>query len=286
MNRRVDPGLDAAYNASASVESVEPYFERYLRESERVRTAHACELDLAYGTHPRDRLDLFAAPTPGAPLFVFIHGGYWRRLDKTYVSFVAERALAAGAACALLNYPLAPLASLDNIVESTRRALVWLATESARANARPNGFIVSGHSAGGHLSGMLAATDWEDYGLARGLVGGVLAVSGLFDLEPLRHTHIDEWLQLDDDSVARLSPQCHAPRGPMRVVAAVGGNESAEFIRQSVEYETFCAAAGNEASSLVLPGRNHFSVLYEFLDERSALSRTTSELLGGAALNR
>jgi arylformamidase len=273
--------LDRQYDAASTVPSLQPFLERWSADSARTRA----ELDnetAAYGEHERERLELFPAARAGAPLFVFIHGGYWRRLDASYFSFVAGPVVRAGGACALFTYPLAPASSLDAIVAAVRRGFTWLGTHAERRlNASPQRIVVGGHSAGGQLAGMLAATDWAAHGLDPHSVGGVFGLSGLYDLEPVRRANVNEWLRLPDAAAAeRNSPQSHPPHAPVPVIAAAGQCESDEFRRQSQAYARACAAAGCNATYLEPAGHNHYTIVEQLGDPATELSALLLGLLG------
>ncbi|HMD02814.1 MAG TPA: alpha/beta hydrolase [Candidatus Baltobacteraceae bacterium] len=255
--------LNRQYDAAATVPSVDVYFERYAALSALTRTRLNCELDVAYGQGERERVDLFPAARPDSPLFVFIHGGYWRRLDKSYFSFVAEPLVRAGAAVACLNYPLAPSASLDRIVRSARAALDWFAANTQRLNAGAQRIVLGGHSAGGQLAGLLGG---------RPPFTGIFTLSGLFDLAPVRLSHVNDWMRLDAAAAERNSPSRHLPETTATLVAAVGALETDEFKRQTESYVQAWRARRYPAEALVLNGLNHFSIVLELADERSALS--------------
>ena len=271
--------LNRQYDASATVPAVEPYFERYLAASEAARSVLRSELSLFYGTGERETLDLFAAPVQGAPLFAFIHGGYWRRLSKDYFSYVALPIVRAGGACAVLNYSLAPQVTLDEIVRQQREALRWLRINAVLANASPLHIYVGGHSAGGQLAGLLAGTDWEAQGLEPGFIRGVFGISGLYDLEPVRRSHVNAWMHLDESAAERNSPIKWLPRLTTSLVAAVGGAESDEFKRQTRRYAQTWSEAGMPARVLELPGLNHFSAIFELANAESPLTRALLELM-------
>jgi arylformamidase len=262
--------LNRQYDAAGTVPSVDEYFERFAAASARTRASLPKELDIAYGRGERETLDLFPAAESDAPLFIFIHGGYWRRLDKSFFSFVAGPIARAGGATAVINYPLAPGASLDEIVHSTRAALNWIAKHTNRANADPKRIFAGGHSAGGQLAGMLAEDE---------RIQGIFPISGLFDLEPVRLSHVNEWLNLDAESAQRNSPQLHLPRRKIPLVASVGGAETDEFQRQSRSYVDAWSKLGHPAKLLAPAGHNHFSIVLEFNDEESELTEALLALL-------
>jgi arylformamidase len=228
--------FEAEYNLRARHADYEDFLSRWRDESARVRGALAGEFDVRYGDGPDATLDIFAAEGDAAPILVFIHGGYWRGLDKADFSFVAEPFVQAGVSVASLNYSLAPAVTIDAIVEQCRAALGWLHRNAERCNGEPERLFVCGHSAGGHLTAMMMLTDWAARGLPADLVKGGTPISGLFDLAPIRQTSINDDVRLDRESAARNSPiallsELRAPGTPL--IAAVGADETAEFVRQS-----------------------------------------------------
>ena len=277
-----DPAwLDVQYNNRARIPEHPQIFERWNSASELARARSLCLLDLRYGDAPTETLDVFPAARNGAPVLVFIHGGYWRALDKRDVSFVAPAFQQAGAMVVLPNYALCPAVTIDQIALQLTRALAWTWRHAAEHGGDASRIVVAGHSAGGHLAAMLLACDWAKIGadLPRDLVASALSISGLFDLEPLRHTpFLAPDLRLTEASVPRLSPAAWpAPRGPL--VAVVGGEESEEFHRQN----TLIRQAWGEAAVPVceaIPGTNHLSVMHDLADAGTRLHRLALGLLG------
>ena len=192
--------LDAAYNNSAAVENYAAIKLEWSRRSARVRDSRRGHLDLVYGSAPRQRLDLFLADDRGAATLAFIHGGYWQRNDKSEYSYIAEGPLAHGFNVAVVEYTLAPDARMDQIVGEVGLALGWLAAHLAEYGADPGLIYVSGHSAGGHLTAMT---------IGLGVVRGGLAVSGLYDLAPIRLSYLNAKLGLDASEARRNSPIAH-----------------------------------------------------------------------------
>ena len=191
--------LDAAYNNSAAVPERDAIVAGWAVRSARVRRECAGYLNLAYGNTPRERLDLFLAADPKAPTLAFIHGGYWQINDlvKETFAFFAEGVLPLGINLAVIEYTLAPAARLDRIVAEVRRSVRWLAEHLGEYGADPNRLYVSGHSAGGHLTAMTMP-------LAE--VCGGIAISGIYDLEPIRLNYLNEKLGLDVTEAERNSP--------------------------------------------------------------------------------
>jgi len=237
-------------------------------------------VEVAYGDDPSETLDLFPATQPGAPVLVYIHGGYWRALSKRDQSFVAAPFVEAGAMVAIPDYALCPAVTIEHITLQLVRALAWLHRHAAGVGGDPERIVVAGHSAGGHLAAMLLACDWPAVGadLPHDLVAGALSISGLFDIEPLRHApFLAPDLHLTADSALRLSPAfMPAPRGPL--VTVVGGKESEEFLRQSALIGTQWPTTVIGAE--IVPGRHHMDVLHEIADPVSRTHQWALRLLG------
>jgi arylformamidase len=267
--------LNREYDASATVASVDPYFAQFALDSERTRARLEHVAGVRYAAGERRFLDLFPAKATGAPLLFFIHGGYWRRLDKSFFSFVAGPVVDAGGAAAIVNYPLAPGAALDEIVTAVRDALTYVRAHLGDLHADARRIVVAGHSAGGQLAGMLAS----DGGLA-----GIVTVSGLFDLEPVRLSHVNEWMQLDAATAARNSPALHLPANALPLVAAVGEAESGEFRRQTALYAEAWRARKFPCEHIEVPGKNHFSVVSELGVAEKPLAQKLLALLESARL--
>jgi arylformamidase len=240
--------LDAAYNNRAAVPGFAALSEERRARSEALRRRLRFEADLRYGDRPRQRLDFFHAGS-GAPVFAFIHGGYWQSNDKEPSTFLVEGPLARGFSVALIEYTLAPEAALDAIVAEIRAALDWLA-----ASGRASRLFVGGHSAGGHLAAMM---------LGHRAVAGVLAISGLFDLEPIRLCYLNEKLGLSEAAARRNSPRLHIPKQAPALTIGVGAAELPELVRQSADYARALRAADIDARYLPLSGHDHFTVLDE-----------------------
>jgi arylformamidase len=194
--------LDAAYNNTAAVPERAAIYADWAARSAAVRRRNNSHLDLAYGDGPRQRLDLFLAGIPKAPTLAFIHGGYWQMNDKESFGFLAEGPLAHGINFAVIEYTLAPAVRLGDIVREIRRAIQWLADHLGDYGADGNRLYVSGHSAGGQLTAM---------SIALPIVRGGLAISGIYDLEPIRLNYLNEKLRLDPAEAERNSPVFHLP---------------------------------------------------------------------------
>ena len=258
--------LDAQYNNRAAVADSARYIERWPAASKAARERLGGTLDLAYGPHPRHRLDIFPAKGGKAPVLAFIHGGYWQSLDKSVFSFVASPFVEAGVTVAMLGYPIAPEAGMDEIVASIRAALAWLGRHAGDHGGDPARLHLTGHSAGGHLTAYMMAEDFSaEAGLPQPLLKGGLALSGLYELEPIRLSYLNGPLRMDA-AVARRNSPANRPVGRMPLILAVGGAETDEFRRQQRDYAARCRQAGWPVGEIEVPGRNHFSVLEAMAD--------------------
>jgi arylformamidase len=267
--------LDAAYDNGAAVglERRNRYLADWTRRTQELAQRSGALLDFAYGPAPRNRIDFYPCGSKGAPTLVFIHGGYWQLSDKENYGCVAEGPLAHAINVALLEYTLAPAARMDAIVAEAKRGLDWLKVNLARLGAATDGMVVSGHSAGGHLAAMLVAEP--------GVIGG-LPVSGLYDLEPLRLSYINDKVGMDEDEAWRNSPIHHLPAASPPQVIAVGGNELPELRRQSADYHAALSARGLPSRLELLDGNDHFSILEELANPAGRLTATVRNLIAGA----
>ncbi len=256
--------LDAAYNNTAAVPERSAIYASWKARSATVRGAHSRHIDLAYGDSPRERLDLFLAADPKAPTLAFIHGGYWQMNDKENFAFLAEGPLERGINLAVVEYTLAPAARLDRIVAEIRRAVRWLTEHLADYGADPDRLYVSGHSAGGQLTAMM---------MPLSTVRGGLAISGIYDLEPIRLSYLNEKLGLDAAESERNSPLLHLPAIARELVVAYGTRELPELCRQSIEYARAWAERGLHGHLLPVDGANHFTILESLADPEGALTR-------------
>ncbi len=283
MRTRNDPAwLEAQYNNRARVPAHAGQFERWRLASALVREKSAAQLDLAYGPGDGETLDIFPAPRPGAPVLVFIHGGYWRSLDKRDFSFIAPALNAAGATVVVPNYALCPAVGVEHIALQMTQAVAWAWRHAADFGADAARIGLIGHSAGGHLAAMLMCCRWKDVAadLPAQPVQAALSVSGLYDLEPLRHVaSVQADLQLTPAAVRRLSPAFFPRPKTGKLYAAVGLDESAEFIRQNALIRDVWGPTAVPVCE-TLPGRNHFSVVEDLADAKSRLHQLALRTVG------
>ncbi len=261
--------LDREYNARAAIPDAAGIIARWTDEAAAVRRRIAVLCDIAYGDTPAERLDFFPAAAPQAPLFVFLHGGYWRSLEKSQFSWLAPPLVEAGISVAIPNYALVPSVTMETLVRQVLAAHVWLHRHASRYEFDARRIVTGGHSAGGHLAAMMLCARWERYAadLPPRLVRAGLSISGLHDLTPVAAApFVSADLRLDAVAARRLSPAAMPPVAGTRLLAAVGQLESGEFHRQT----SLLAAAwpAGTVEALEVPGRHHLSVL-EALAERS-----------------
>ncbi|MNQ47153.1 Carboxylesterase NlhH [compost metagenome] len=278
--------LDVQYNARATVPDIQPILKKYAEDSATARRTLDCALDVPFGDHPDEMLDIFPAAstapgTPGAPVFVFIHGGYWRLLSKNESSSMAPAFTQAGAVVVSVNYSLAPAVTLDRIVDQNRRALAWIHRHIARFGGDPARIHICGSSAGGHLVGALLAGGWHaSYEVPPDVIRGAAPLSGLFDLRPVVHTHINEWMRMTEADAIRNSPALHLPQTGCPLVVSYGESETDEFKRQSDDYLAAWRERGFPGQYVAMPGTNHYDIVLTLNDPHSPLTRAIFDQMG------
>lgn len=273
--------LDREYNARGTVDDADIFIRAYGERSEAARESVPCLLDVPYGAHPDAVVDLFPAGK-GAPVFIFIHGGYWRALSQRDSAFMASAFVERGVSVVAVNYSLAPAASIDTIVHQCREAVRWAWQYGSQAmDCDPNQIFVGGSSAGGHLTGMMVAGGWhEEFGVPADVVKGAITFSGLHDLEPIRLSNINEWAQLDDESARRNSPIHQLPEQGCPLIVTCGDLETSEFKRQAQIYADAWAGKGRPCSHFEVPGRNHFDIVFELCDPTSRVATEVFAMIG------
>jgi arylformamidase len=273
--------LDTQYNNRLHVPDYTDYLNRWELLSRQTEQKLPVIKDLPYGNLQRERLDIYPSLEPRSKTLIFIHGGYWQMLDKSMFHFVANGFHPYGVTTVLLNYPLAPEVSIDQIVLSCRKAIKWLYSNVSAFNGDPDQMYVAGHSAGGHLAAMLMVTDWElfDPGLSANVLKGICAVSGLFDLVPIHHSYINKVLKMDIETAKWNSPVRLEPSSSCPLIVAVGEAESAEFNDQSKELYTCWKNKGIDNQLLQLPGQNHYSIADTIVDPQSSLYLALRQLM-------
>ncbi len=274
--------LDAQYNLRVLMPDESSSYEEFCaRESEKVRGDLDHRLDVPFGPTLAEHLDIYPAGD-GAPVLIYVHGGFWAMRASKEFGFVARGPVSRGVATVVTNYALAPAVNIDEIVRQTRAAVAWTYKNAASFGGDPGRIHVAGHSAGGHLVAMLLETDWEGvYGLPRDVVKSACAISSLFDLAPFPYTFLQPKLQLSWGQALRNSPILHLPDEAPPLLITYGEDETTEFKRQSEEFLKTWKSKGLEGDLLVLSGKNHYDVIDGFLDAESPLC---SAILGPMGL--
>jgi arylformamidase len=278
--------IDAEYDPERRAGPRGPFLDWYTRQSALAREQLECLLDLPYGPTPAETIDLFPSQRLGAPVLMFIHGGYWRALSSKEFSFVACGMVPHGITVAVMNYALCPQVSIADITRQSRAAAAWLASRERQRSGSPLGIFAAGHSAGGQQVGMLlsadrprvAEADAPEAPVAEALKGGI-AISGIFDLRPLQHSWLQPTLKLNDDASAEQSPLLHIPSRAPPLLVSVGGDESDALIGQSQRYHAAWTEAGLDGEYFLQPGINHYESVYGLADPESPLSRKVANFI-------
>ena len=281
LSKRDIDHINLQYLPRLTVPNADEYLEKSAKRSARTRKKLSCDIDVAYGDTPGQTLDIFPAAKKGAPVHIFIHGGYWRALDKDVYSHVAGPMVAAGATVVLVNYDLCPSVRITDIVNQVRRAIVWVYKNIGKFNGDRKKIFVSGHSAGGHLTGMMIATDWsKEAGLPKSLIKGSAPLSGLFDIEPHRHSQLQEDIRLTAKEAKAMSPMYLPPVAKGPAIVAVGGIEPDLFHWQSLEYAARLRLHGVAAEYVSMPGDNHFAITDRLGNARDPLTKALIAQMG------
>jgi arylformamidase len=273
--------FESRYNPRLAVPEFASYFEEWGKRSAQVRERLDGYLDVPYGSHAMEKLDVFRAKGPSRALLMFIHGGYWRALDKSQHSFVAESFVNAGVTVAMINYALCPSVTVEDIVRQVLQATAWLHRNGSNFGAPGGALYVAGHSAGGHLTAMTLAAQWPRFApdLPAKVVKGGLAISGLFDVEPVMNTpSVNVDVRLTTAMARRVSPAFMPPASDAPLYLAVGGTEQEGFHEQ---HRLMKRAWGSRvAGEFPCPEDNHFTILGRLADRNSALFKGALKMMG------
>ena len=281
--------LDAQYDNRSMVPEHVGIHAAFEADGEAVLSDYNVRLDIPFGPSPEETLDIYlpdrsaSDSAPGAaPVNVFLHGGYWYSRHKNDFRFLARGLVSSGAILVVVNYALVPSVDLDELVRQCRAAVAWTYANAQSFGGDGSRIYVSGHSAGGHLTAMMMATDWPAFGdgLPSGLIRGGAALSGIYDLAPISMTFLQETLGFTPDQISRNSPEFLPPLTDAPLIIGVGGDESDEFRRQSEALSKAWGEKGTDCSLMVLPGINHFTILGVYADPESALTRAVLKQMG------
>lgn len=251
-----------------------------VRRSAQVQQRHECVQDIRVGIRDEERVDVFPARQPGAPVLLFVHGGWWRFGTRKLFAFCAQGFVERGYTVVLSDYALCPTVGIPDITQATRAAVLWTYKNVAKFNGDPSRIFMAGHSAGGHQVAMMSLTSWKSLGLPQDVLKAVAPISGLFDLSLVRLSFVQPKLQLDGDTVQRQSPLFAIPPASVRLprmFVAVGDEESVEFLRQSRAYAERWRESGHQVEFLEVPEEDHLSVIFRLADPGSRLCTAMAE---------
>ena len=265
--------LELEYSPSSRINDVAVYLQQYDDQSQIAHdTLHS--ICRNYGPEDRSYMDIFVPDGNGPfPVHIFIHGGYWQELSKAESTFAAPNFTDHNIIFIALDYTLAPQASLFEIVDQIRRGVLWILKNITNHKGDKNNITLSGSSAGGHLVAEVLSMDWAKHGHESCPIKGACEVSGIFDLQPLVHTYINEPLQMTQEDATALSPMFHIPLSACPVIFSYGGNETDEFKRQTQDYSKAWQEAGHLATYVDMPTFNHFDIILELNNKNSPLFR-------------
>ncbi len=264
--------LDAQYLADADI--AQAAVAKCMAASQTARSRIAGVYGVRYGPTAEEYLDVFPSGRPGAPVHLFIHGGYWHQLSPELFSFVAERLVERGITVVINNYAHCPDVTIDEIVRQCQAAVAWIVDNIVDFDGDPENLSISGHSAGGHLAVMMAHTDWDRrHGGSPTFLRGVCGISGLYDLRPFPFTALQSSLRFTPEQILRNSPILLSERNAVPTTLLVGALETDEFHRQATDYARKATGDGAQVTVDIVPAADHFNILDGFTDPDSRISR-------------
>ena len=271
--------IDEAYDPFRRAADAAASNRHFAERSEEARRTLPHRVNVPYGPTLAETLDIFPAAQPGAPVFFFIHGGYWRARAARDFHCVALGPQAMGFTTVVIDYALCPTVTLDELVRQVRAAAAWTVRRIAEHHGDPRRIVIGGSSAGGHLGAMLLTTRWrEDYGLPDDPFAGAVLLSGLYDIAPLRYSYLQPLIQLDEGIVRRNSPLHLVRPSATPLLLAWGGAEQDAFAQQSQGLHAAWQRAGNRSELLTLPGADHFQAVVPLEQPDSALCQAVQEM--------
>jgi len=267
--------LNAQYDQRTLVPDLAPYLARWRSGTQEARTKWPEALGLSYGLSPRERIDIFGATERGRrPVLAFLHGGAWHQLSLDESGYIAPAFVDAGVLVASLDFDLVPNVSLDTQVTQAKRAAEWLLANANSYGGDAERLVLCGHSSGAHLAAMIVTT-----GLP---VGGVVMVSGSYDLEPVRLSARNDYLRLDQNGARRNSPAEWLRPGLPPAIVAYGTGELDEFKRQARDFAACWQATGGSIDLIERPGLNHFDMSCDITDPESPLHLAIRRMVAAA----
>lgn len=274
--------LELSYSARATVSAdmFDADMARYRSFSDKARASCLTAADLVYDQRSGEKLDVYGTGETPRPVVVFIHGGYWRMLSRHDSAFMAPTLARHGIATAAIDYSLAPAANMSEIVRQVRASVAYLWHNAETLGLDRSRIYLCGSSAGGHLVGTVLSPGWQaEHGLPEQPIAGAMPISGLFDLGPIAHVKPQEWLALTEADILAFSPLRNLPEQGCPMIVALAENEAAGFHHQSEAFRNAWNECVGPSDYLVVPDRQHFDLILDFCDERSALTRTLMTLV-------
>jgi arylformamidase len=272
--------LEYQYNPRQSVPEYPQLAKRRAEQARKVRESAKSWLGVPYGSSAREKLDIYPADQPGGPVLIYIHGGYWRSGSKedncNFVPVFTNR----GALVVLLEYDLCPMVTVSDIVRQTRSAVGWVYSNVLRYSGNPSKIYISGHSAGGHLTAMALAHDWEKEGLPRNFIKGAVVTSGVYDLDVVMRISVQQEVKLTPELAQENSPFHHPPLPICPVIVAVGDAEPKGWQQMSEDFFELCKERGLACEYLIVPGANHYTMSEHLADAESPLTRAMLRQMG------
>jgi arylformamidase len=271
--------LEYQYNPRVSVPEFPELAKSRSAKSRAVRERAKSWLNVPYGASARETLDIFSADKAGGPVLVYIHGGYWRSGAKEDNANFVPAFTTRGATVVLVEYDLCPQVTVTDIVRQTRAAIGWTLKNILRYGADPSKVYISGHSAGGQLTAMALACDWQAAGMSKDCIQGAVAMSGVHDLEMVMHISANEQIRMTPEIARQNGPLLHPPRVQCPVLIAVGALEPDGWKQMSKDYFEFCRRQGMQAQYLEVPGANHYTMSDHLADSNSPLTQAIYRLM-------
>ncbi len=268
---KISKNINEEYNAVLSVDNLAMYIEQDLARSKETRDELNCLEDISYGSSKDETLDVYPSNYMNSPVVVFIHGGYWKSLSNKDFSFIAKGLVEKGFTVVLTNYSLCPKVSIPEITKQNCAAIEWTYNNSHKFNGNNQKIFICGHSAGGQQAAMLSLCDWSIFALPNDVIKGCIAISGLFDLSPLKFSWLQTEINLTDKIILQQSPFLKASLNCPSTMLVVGECETIEFKRQSSDYADKLRGHGNEVQLYFSKEKNHFSVVQDLYQSDSEL---------------
>lgn len=265
--------MEFHFDPSVAVVDQPRWAEERSKASLKVRDAVKAHFNIPYGSSPRQVMDIFPAEEQDAPVFLYIHGGYWRRGSKEDNCHFAELFTKAGVTVAVLEYDLCPKVTVTDIVRQARSAVAWSYRHISEYRGDPSKLCIGGLSAGGHLVAMALAHDWKKDGLSQDIIKGAVAISGVYDLDAVLHINANKDIRLNQESVRDNSPFLHPPLPHTPLIIAVGGAEPRGWKEMSRDFFELCEERGLKCDYIEVSGANHFSISLHLSDPASPLTR-------------